>query len=118
MTYPINVGRNIARESALTHFVLASDIELYPNPGLIESFLKMATNPHFRAGHDGRVVYVVSIFEIEEGLDLPRTKGQLLKLAKEGTLIPFHQKYCPTCHAIPGKELWNKIPGGELYEMS
>lgn len=37
--YPINVGRNIAREAAATHFVLSSDIELYPNPGLIENFL-------------------------------------------------------------------------------
>ena len=31
--YPVNVGRNIARETATTHFILASDIELYPNPG-------------------------------------------------------------------------------------
>lgn len=40
-TYPINVGRNLAREAALTHFVLASDIELYPSPGLVDGFFKM-----------------------------------------------------------------------------
>ena len=34
LTYPINVGRNIARESATSHFVFASDVELYPSPGM------------------------------------------------------------------------------------
>lgn len=41
LTYPVNVGRNFAREAALTFFILASDIELYPNPGLVEDFLDM-----------------------------------------------------------------------------
>lgn len=41
LTYPVNVGRNIAREAAITHFVLPSDVELYPNPGLVQQFLKM-----------------------------------------------------------------------------
>ena len=34
LTYPVNVGRNIARQSATSHFVFASDIELYPNSGI------------------------------------------------------------------------------------
>ena len=34
LTYPVNVGRNIARESATSHFVFASDVELYPSPGM------------------------------------------------------------------------------------
>lgn len=41
LLYPINVGRNIARDAATTHFVLASDIELYPSPGLVKKFLEM-----------------------------------------------------------------------------
>lgn len=48
LTYPINVGRNLARESALTHFVLASDIELYPNPGLVEDFFMMEISEEFQ----------------------------------------------------------------------
>jgi beta-1,4-glucuronyltransferase 1 len=41
LAYPINVGRNLARNASLTHFILASDIELYPNPGFIFNFLTM-----------------------------------------------------------------------------
>ena len=44
LTYPINVARNTARQAANTHYVLPSDIELYPNPGLIRGFLKMVTS--------------------------------------------------------------------------
>lgn len=41
LLYPVNVGRNVARDAAMTHFLLASDIELYPNPGLVRKFLEM-----------------------------------------------------------------------------
>lgn len=41
LTYPVNVGRNLARGSALTHFLLASDIELIPSYGLVDDFFNM-----------------------------------------------------------------------------
>lgn len=39
--YPINVGRNIARDGALTHFILDADIDMYPSAGLNRKFLEM-----------------------------------------------------------------------------
>ena len=36
LTYPVNVGRNIARQTATSHFVFPSDIELYPSPGIVK----------------------------------------------------------------------------------
>jgi hypothetical protein len=41
LPYPVNVARNVAREMSTTHYVLPSDIELYPNPNLIPDFLEM-----------------------------------------------------------------------------
>lgn len=41
LTYPVNVGRNLARGAALTHFLLASDIELFPSYGLVDDFFAM-----------------------------------------------------------------------------
>ena len=46
LTYPINVGRNIARDAALTHFIFPSDIELYPSPYLVKNFLEMIEKNH------------------------------------------------------------------------
>lgn len=41
LLYPVNVGRNVAREMAQTYYILASDIELYPSPNIITQFLEM-----------------------------------------------------------------------------
>ncbi|GAB6020848.1 hypothetical protein CHUAL_003500 [Chamberlinius hualienensis] len=41
ISYPINVCRNLARKSATTYFVLASDIELYPSANVIPMFLSL-----------------------------------------------------------------------------
>ena len=55
--------------------------------------------------------YVVSIFEIEEGHVLPQNKSQLLKMMDDKVVIPFHARYCPECHRIPGAEKWIQDPG-------
>ncbi|XP_018321905.1 beta-1,4-glucuronyltransferase 1-like [Agrilus planipennis] len=41
LLYPINVARNTARVAAQTHFILSSDIELYPSPNFIPKFLEL-----------------------------------------------------------------------------
>ena len=55
--------------------------------------------------------YVVSIFEIEEGHVLPQNKSQLLEMMDDKVVIPFHARYCPECHRIPGAEKWIQDPG-------
>lgn len=46
LTYPINVARNLARDAASTHFVLSSDVELYPSENFVGEFFKMIrSNP-------------------------------------------------------------------------
>ena len=41
LLFPISIGRNVAREAALTHFVFPCDIELYPNPNFVDNFFEM-----------------------------------------------------------------------------
>ncbi|XP_062549008.1 beta-1,4-glucuronyltransferase 1-like isoform X1 [Armigeres subalbatus] len=105
-TYPVNVGRNIARDAAQTHFVLASDIELYPNPGFIEMFLQMVINPAYQFTLNIPSVYVLPVFEVSDTCSVPENKTELLSMLNTGEAIKFHEKICAQCHTVPNYDEW------------
>ncbi|XP_033165831.1 beta-1,4-glucuronyltransferase 1 isoform X1 [Drosophila mauritiana] len=109
LTYPINVGRNIARLAANTHFIFACDIELYPSVGFVDQFLDMVARNHSVLALDPRQrrrVYPLPVFEVETGVQVPADKDELLALFRKQQAQVFHLKLCPTCHTIPGQEEW------------
>jgi len=108
--YPVNVGRNVARDSAVTHYILPSDIELYPSPGLIQNFLDMIRRQDPPLLHSNPKVFPLPIFELEKGVELPANKTQLVAMLNKGTAIPFHKKLCPGCHNIPKSKEWMAAP--------
>ncbi|XP_008559945.1 beta-1,4-glucuronyltransferase 1 [Microplitis demolitor] len=116
LLYPVNVGRNIARESAITHYVLASDIELYPNPGLPDNFLEMIRkNDHPALSKSNPKVFVLPIFEVDKKSQPPVNKTILIKMLKSGSAIPFHKRLCSICHNIPkGKEWQDAVETTDL----
>lgn len=83
LLYPVNVGRNIARETAVTHYVLASDIELYPSPDLPSRFLEMIREREqpelFKPNPK---VFVLPIFEVNEKSKPPQNKTSLVSIVK------------------------------------
>ncbi|XP_053600989.1 beta-1,4-glucuronyltransferase 1-like [Plodia interpunctella] len=109
--YPVNVARNIARDAALTHFILPSDIELYPSPNLVPKFLNMiarnasplnkSTNPR---------VFPISLFEVAANVQVPSTKTELQAMLEKKIAIPFHKFVCQTCHNLPQGQQWMKAP--------
>jgi len=106
LDYPVNIARNVARLTVSTHFVFPSDIELYPSPNLIPSFLDMIRrNPPSLRSKSPRV-FVNSIFEIEANHTLPETKEELIQLMKKKIVIPFHKQVCSQCHRIPHSKEW------------
>lgn len=80
LLYPVNVGRNIAREAAATHYVLASDIELYPSPGVIPDFLEMVRRGDRALARPNPKVFPLPIFELEAGAVLPSNKRDLVSI--------------------------------------
>ncbi|XP_044580381.1 beta-1,4-glucuronyltransferase 1-like isoform X2 [Cotesia glomerata] len=109
LLYPVNIGRNIARESAITHYILASDIELYPNPGLPDNFLEMIRkNDHPALSKSNPKVFVLPIFEVDKKSLPPTNKTILIKMLKAGTAIPFHKRLCSICHNIPKGKEWQE----------
>lgn len=106
LTYPINVLRNVAREAAQTHYVLAADIELYPSINIIPKFLDMiASNPKTLQRTNPKV-FALNVFEVTEDQQVPMTKSVLLRMINNGTAIPFHLYVCPACHTIPNNKEW------------
>lgn len=107
LTYPVNIARNIAKETATTHFVFPSDIELYPNPGLIPAFLEMIRRNDTILQSPQPKVFVLPIFEIEANVRrLPENKKELISMLKNNSAIPFHKYVCSYCHRVPQFEEW------------
>ncbi|EDW03074.1 beta-1,4-glucuronyltransferase 1 [Drosophila grimshawi] len=109
MTYPINVGRNIARLAANTHFIFACDIELYPSLGFVDQFLDMVSlnNSVLALRPDqARRVYPLAVFEVNENESVPNDKSELLTLLGKGRAQIFHAKICKNCHKVPEYKSW------------
>ncbi|XP_026725856.1 beta-1,4-glucuronyltransferase 1 [Trichoplusia ni] len=107
LLYPVNVARNIARDAALTHFILVSDIELYPSPDLVPKFLNMiARNSKPLNTSTKPRVFPISIFEVDAKVLAPWTKTELQRMLANKTAIPFHKYVCPNCHNIPQGNQW------------
>ncbi|KAJ0181064.1 hypothetical protein K1T71_003149 [Dendrolimus kikuchii] len=107
LLYPVNVARNVARDAALTHFILPSDIELYPSPNLIPRFLNMiARNAKPLNTSTKPRVFPISIFEVDAKVNVPSTKIELQHMLLNKTAIPFHKFVCPNCHNIPQGIQW------------
>ncbi|KAI5694968.1 hypothetical protein M8J76_004389 [Diaphorina citri] len=120
LLYPVNVGRNIARQTALTHYILASDIELYPSPGVITDFLDMVQRQEAPLRHKKPKVFPLSIFEVESNMNLPGDKTELVAMLKNGSAIPFHKKVCAGCHNVPKSKEWMKQevkPGLHVFHI-
>ncbi|KAK5638162.1 hypothetical protein RI129_012457 [Pyrocoelia pectoralis] len=109
ITYPINILRNIARESAQTHFVLAADIELYPSLNVIPNFLKMVTKKRDLFNSNSRSVFVLPPFEVRLNETVPMDKTSLVEMYNKKKAIMFHQLACPLCHKIPKLKEWLKL---------
>ena len=106
LTYPVNVMRNVARETVMTHFVFPSDVELYPSEGLAEQFLDMVRRNTADLCRPSPRVFVLSIFEVAANHSVPLRKDILTGMLKNGTAIPFHKFVCPQCHQIPKAKEW------------
>jgi len=106
LTYPVNVLRNVARQNAATHFVLASDAELYPSPNLIRLFLDMIRRNDSILNLGRPKVFVLPIFEVYGNQTVPDSKSELVGKLKSGLAVPFHQKVCSYCHSVPRSKDW------------
>lgn len=107
--YPVNVGRNVARNAAATYFVFPSDIELYPSPNIVPKFLHMIAN---EPGNKlpPRRIFPIAIYEVAENATVPNTKTELVEMLKTKQAQRFHASICKTCHSVPQNDKWESTP--------
>lgn len=48
---------------------------------------------------------------------MPANKSELVSLFHQGTVIWFHYRICPICHAIPNAEKWLETPEEREMEV-
>uniref|UniRef100_A0A1I8PQ64 Uncharacterized protein n=1 Tax=Stomoxys calcitrans TaxID=35570 RepID=A0A1I8PQ64_STOCA len=107
ISLPINVGRNVARTSANTHFILSADIELYPSLDLINQFLQLvANNKKLLGGKDKPRVFAMPVFDLDSNAVVPDNKEELMGMYDMGFAVPVHAKSCSYCSLIPGQDKW------------
>lgn len=106
LMYPINIARNLARKSSQTHFVFASDIELYPTPDFIPKFLEMVVRKRDLFENNQRKIFALPVFEILENETVPNTKTELQNMYSCKKAFWFHYRLCKPCHAIPNNDEW------------
>ncbi|XP_065357420.1 beta-1,4-glucuronyltransferase 1 [Calliphora vicina] len=118
LTYPINVGRNIARKTANTYFIFACDIELYPSLGLVDKFLEMVIrDPSAVLEGEKPKVFVLPVFEVQKNATLPDNKEQLQHMLNKSMAIPFHKFVCSNCHLVPKQKEWVKANSSDELEV-
>lgn len=126
LAYPVNVGRNVARNAAQTSHVLVSDVELLPSRDLVPAFISMLSrfqNQHAE-GHSADIdlspplpimqeprmknfVFVLPVFEVDEKeSNVPSTKEELLELYTQNKAVYFHRWVCLHCQRFPGLQRW------------
>lgn len=120
LLYPVNVGRNVAREMAQTHYILPSDIELYPSPNIITKFLELIAENKGPLLSKNPKVFPLHIFEVSANQQVPETKTLLKEMLVNGSALPFHKKLCPSCHSVPKAKEWqnaNETKGLHVFHV-
>lgn len=105
--YRHNVGRNIAKQAALTHYVLSGDIDMVPSISLPSDFMEMIALSR-SLHHPEGTVFMLPIFEVNEYLDMPRKKTDLLEMIENEQANEWNAKPCEKCHKILDVEEWKK----------
>lgn len=109
----------ICAGDSATNYPLFPDIELYPSLNTIPDFLSMIRRNESPLKRTAPKVFVFPIFEIEKGHELPSSKQELVELLRKNIMIPFHQRICSICHAIPNLSGWTKdLNGTGKIELS
>ena len=86
--YPQNHLRNLARRNCQTSYVFLTDVDIIPSARLAEGLDVFLSNVKCT----NLCAYVIPTYELDERVNFPRNKTDLIRLAKKGLARPLHHK--------------------------
>uniref|UniRef100_A0A7E4ZST0 Beta-1,4-glucuronyltransferase 1 n=1 Tax=Panagrellus redivivus TaxID=6233 RepID=A0A7E4ZST0_PANRE len=106
--YPINAGRNIAREGVMSDLFISGDAEQVYSDGF-EKVMSMI-GAELIIKQKRKVALVHRRFEVADNVELPRNKAELKKLLANDSAVPFHKFVYPIGHEIRYLDDWLACP--------
>jgi N-acetyllactosaminide beta-1,3-N-acetylglucosaminyltransferase len=124
--YPNNLLRNVAARYVNTDYIMVLDIDIVPSANLFEQFVEFARRGSFSsetASLDAQTVYVVPVFELQRGVELPQDKASLSQLWDQGQVRPFYYELCWKCQKHTDYMVWKNLthymkPGTQSKSLS
>lgn len=114
--YRQNVARNIAKSAALTHFVLASDINMLPSSKLSDSFMENLPSSGLNIHHHPETIFVLAAFDMVTITEAPKSKEFVQKALLTGAMIEANgNSECLNCKRIVDIEEWTNNSGKYQY---
>lgn len=102
--YPVNYLRNVALDNVKTPYVLLSDADFLPMPGLYH-YLQEAIRV-LGMLEDHRALVVPAFETLRYRLEFPENKAQLLQLLAKGDVFTFRYHEWPQGHAPTNYDHW------------
>jgi hypothetical protein len=115
---PVNVLRNIARNTANTKYVLVTNVDLYPSVHLAGNFNELINSETEKSNKQladlERCIFPLPAFEVELGAgeqQIPKTKRDLVELSSKGKIRPYREAGCDLCHEFSRQRDWLNSTG-------
>lgn len=105
--YRQNVARNIARDAALTYYILSSDIDLLPSVNLASDFLEMVALSGSLRPSKG-TIYLLPVFEVKVKSKLPETSRALMEMLSDEMDGEDKQATCPMSSNVLNMTEWQQ----------
>ena len=87
LEFPQNHLRNIARANSLTYYTMSLDVDILPSTGMAKP-LAMFLNRNTCA----KCAFVIPTYEIDNKVEFPSNKSELVNLVKKLQARPYHSK--------------------------
>ena len=125
--YPINMLRSLSMNKTTTTHVFLVDVDLVPSGWLRSSFIQSiqhrSQNGNSTANSSSApaelTAYIVPVFEIKKGLDVPWTKLGLLKAWARREARPFQWTQCfSVCQEPTDYRRWMALPQSQSLQVA